>query len=150
MGIIANFTRLSDNFNKVDLTTLTSEVAAQNEPELAALNRKQLYEKGEDSEGNKLKKYRRAKYARVKHEMNPLPGLGNPDFYVTGAFQKSIFANVQNRSIVFDAKDRKSIFLVQRDGDKIYGLSSESKIEAWNTIIRPPLVQKINLTIHSK
>lgn len=140
MGIIANFEKLRDAWKNFDIVQEVSDIAAVHEKEIADLNRQQLYEKGEDSTGRKLKKYKRPRYARVKHEMNPKPGYGNPDFFLTGEFQKSIFADVRDRSIIMDAADPKVEFLVNRDGEVIFGLQDESRNTAWANILRPPLI----------
>ncbi len=144
MGILSNFKKLHDNWAGFDLIEETIHVAENNEKVIADFNRVQLYEKGETVDGKKLKKYRNAKYARVKNSMNPLPGLGNPDFYVTGEFQKSIFADVRGKSIILDAADPKVEFLVERDGEGIFGLQDESKVQVWNRVLRPPLIQRLN------
>lgn len=149
MGLVANISRLADNWNKVDLVAIGSEVASEHEKEIADYNRKQLFEEGVDSEGNKLKPYKRAKYARAKHAMNPLPGLGNPDDYLTGKFQKSILAIVKDKALVFESSDAKAPFLFKRDGVKILGLAKDSKVLVWNNVLIAPTAQRINKIMKS-
>ncbi|MBS1988755.1 hypothetical protein JST56_07255 [Candidatus Dependentiae bacterium] len=144
MGWISNFEALYDSWAGIDLRKESTQAAADHEKELADLNRKQLYEKGETANGKKLKKYKNPKYARVKHQMNPLPGLGNPDFRLTGEFQESVFSDVRvDGKIIFDASDPKVEFLVERDGESIFGLQPENEKTAWADILKPPVVLKI-------
>lgn len=144
MGWIGNFTALFESWAGIDLRKETTQAAADHEKELADLNRKQLYEKGEKADGTKLKKYRNPKYARIKNEMNPKPGLGNPDFRLTGEFQESVFADARdNGSIIFDASNYKVEFLVKRDGEDIFGLQAENEKTAWADILKPPLILSI-------
>lgn len=100
-------------------------------------NRKQLYE-GFDREGNRLRKYRSAKYARVKNQMNPRPGLGNPDFYVTGAFYRNRTVTVQGGELITNLNDPKSEDLLKRDPD-IIGLGGPYKIEFMG-MLHPALI----------
>jgi hypothetical protein len=144
MGWVANFEALRDAWKSINLVTEVSDIAANHEKELADYNREQLYKKGQDSTGKPLKQYRSPKYAAVKHEMNPLPGLGKPDLFVTGEFHKSIFAQVRNRSIIFDAADPKVEFLAAHYGEPIFGLQHENEVRAWVEILRPPLKIRIN------
>lgn len=122
-------------FEKVNLTELLGEVVAENPQLLTDLNRKQLKE-GQNKEGRTLNKYRSSSYAKRKNEMNPAPGLGNPDLYLTGAFQSSFVVDVRGDDVVFSAGDSKAPALEAKYGPAIFGLTDESKTEA-----RPELVQ---------
>lgn len=135
---------LVDKWASVDLLKETVDIAEDNEKQIADYNREQLYEKGEDSTGRKLKKYKNAAYAGKKNKINPEIGYGNADHFLTGETSRSIFADVRNTSIVLDAASRVSQFLVERDGPAIYGLQDESRIRIWNEVLRAPLIHKIN------
>lgn len=70
----------------LNLEQVTEEAIEETAPQYLELNQEQLYE-GTTSQGTQVSpRYRSPKYARVKNEMNPAPGLGVPDLYVTGAF----------------------------------------------------------------
>ena len=62
-------------------------ILANVQEQITQLNTDQLY-KGLTPQGQRLKSYSppRGKYAKAKNQMNPLPGLGNPDLKVTGNF----------------------------------------------------------------
>lgn len=144
MGFVGNFQRLKNAWASVDLVKEVSAIAADNEKAIADYNREQLFKQGEDSDGRKLRKYRRPRYARVKHEMNPLPGLGNPDLFVTGDFHRSIFTDVRGPRIIFDAKDWKVEKLAGQYGESIFGLHDDSRRRVWVEVLRPPLLPRIN------
>jgi hypothetical protein len=150
MGIIANFQAIEERWKSINLQDQVAEIASDNENAIAEYNRKQLYEQGEKADGSKLKKYRNPKYARVKHELNPKPGLGNPDFKVTGEFLKSIFADVRGHSLILDAADYKVEFLINRDGEDIFGLQDENKLLVWSKVLRAPLLYRISAITGAK
>lgn len=45
----------------------------------------------------------------------------------TGAFYRSIFAEVQGEELMIDARDRKRDSIVERYGEKIFGLTKDDK-----------------------
>lgn len=141
MSLTSNIDALINAWS-FDLVQEVAIVASEHETELADLNREQLME-GKDSEGNTLRKYRRPRYARVKNEMNPVPGYGNPDLKLTGAFHRSIFADVEGKSILFDAKDSKVSDLAAKYGESIFGLSVPKEQKAWSEVVRTPLIINI-------
>ena len=114
---------------------------------IIGLNTSQLYDEGVDKNGNKLQPYRSRgenyeSYAAMKHRMNPKPGFGNPDLFLTGEFQHSMNLRVEGEVFEIDSTDTKTNKLREKYGDQIFGLTDESKQEAW-CIVRPPLVEKI-------
>jgi hypothetical protein len=104
--------------------------------------KKQLYA-GFDKEGKRLQKYRNNKYARVKNEMNPGPGLGNPDLYVTGAYFGGIKTNVQGLSLHIESSDAKGPELETKY--KPYGLGGGYKQEFIRGIYRPNFRKQVRL-----
>ncbi len=64
-------------------------VDAQPQALLDALQQ-QLRTTGEDAQGHKLKPYKDKKYAAMKHGMNPKPGMGVPDLYLSGRLYKNM------------------------------------------------------------
>ena len=78
---------------QVNVRQLASQALKLNEDVIADLTREQLIE-GKDSAGRFMRTYRSLSYARMKQSMNPKPGLGNPDLYLTGATHSSIKINV--------------------------------------------------------
>jgi hypothetical protein len=108
-------------------------------------NQKQLYA-GFDGKGHHLNRYRNNKYARVKNEMNPLPGLGNPDFYVTGNFYAGWRVETNGEVIKTNLGDTQvAEKLIQRDPE-IVGLSGEFKQEYVN-ILQPVYIAEIRKSL---
>lgn len=110
--------------------------------DLAEENKKQLFE-GFDKTGEKIsRKYSNNKYARVKNEMNPLPGLGVPDLKVTGAFYRGIRVDYQGGKLITASSDEKGTDLEEKYAD-IYGLGGEFKKEFIKNSLRPALNKEI-------
>lgn len=108
------------------------------------LNQKQLFEKSIDSDGNKLKEYRSSSYAARKNTINPLPGFGRPDLYVTGKFYKGFYAEVKGRRLTIGSNDAKSGGLEKKYGKKIFGLTHDN-IEIYrSTKVFPKLRSFVN------
>ena len=129
----------------LNIDTALQTAFTANEREIADQNRKQLYA-GFDKKGQRLKKYRNSKYARVKNQMNPVPGLGNPDFFLTGAFQRAISVQVQGGTIRTLMNDSKSDDLLKRDPD-IIGLGGEFKKELIDTKLRPAFLAEVKKSL---
>lgn len=93
------------------------------------LNQEQVL-KGEDRNGESLGRYKypTGRYARMKNVLNPLPGLGNKDYRLSGDYYKGMFLIVDNGVIRQGSADEKAKWLEQNK-DQRYGLQSESKIE---------------------
>lgn len=110
---------------KMDLADIAGQAIDKTAEEITRLNVDQL-KHGETSTGERLKKYRNNKYARIKNEMNPLPGLGNPDFILFGGFTSKIETERRGDTIGVHSYDEKAPYLEERDGaDRIYGLGEE-------------------------
>lgn len=117
--------------------------AADKEPQLAAdLNRQQLFQKGLKANGERLKPYRSDYYARRKNRMNPAPGFGNPDAYLTGSLHRGLFVQVKGLSVVFDSTAGTAAFMLKRDGPAIFGHTQESKGEMGQAM-QPHVVREI-------
>jgi hypothetical protein len=126
----------------LDLQEISRIVVEKTAPKISELNVDQLRH-GLTSQETRLRPYRGAKYARVKHEMNPLPGLGNPDFILTGAFTGAIRTEVQGDTVGTHSYNEKAPELEARDGaDKIYGLGSERHNEYVQETLQPEFIQE--------
>lgn len=91
------------------------------------LNRQQLYEKSVDKHEMKLLSYNWPNYAVMKNQMNPKPGFGHPDLYLTGSFQKAMFMKVEKETFEISSSDGKTFDLIKHYGDDIFGLTVASK-----------------------
>ncbi|HSW96891.1 MAG TPA: hypothetical protein VLF89_03620 [Candidatus Saccharimonadales bacterium] len=126
--------QLEKKFSKIDIRTVLADSLKTLQPELANAQRLQM-RSGLNREGKLIGRYRNAVYARKKHELNPIPGLGNVDLYLTGKMQSEIFVDVRSSgSIVFASADNeptdsgvgKFDSLVDKYGNKITGLSKDT------------------------
>src|SRR5579862_6482787 len=116
-----------DDLERLDIAAIVQEALEEKKQEYIRLNLEQLYE-GLGSDGQKLTpKYRSNKYARVKNEMNPAPGLGTPDFYVTGQLYDNTFADVDSGGLEIDSRMDYTPKLEERWGeDLMWGLIDDN------------------------
>lgn len=99
------------------------------------LNQRQLYNDSEDSNNEALRLYGSLSYALEKNKLNPLPGFGRPDLYLTGAFFKGFNVRVTNTSFFINSSDGKTSNLVKKYTEDIFGLTPDSKKEYAKTIV---------------
>lgn len=90
---------------------------------------------GYSAKGKIKPKYRNPTYARMKSEMNALPGNGTPDLRLTGAFYNSIQVDIGGQDVEFLATDSKSESLTEKYGDEVLGMSEKQH----NYLIEEPL-----------
>lgn len=134
---------LYEKISALNIEQAAIESVTETKENLSDENRKQLIA-GFNRRGERLRPYRSAKYARVKNQMNPLPGLGNPDFKVTGQFQRGIKTEVNGTSIVTASTDGKAMKLEIRDGPDIYGVGGTFKQEYIKEFLRPAFHRRIS------
>lgn len=121
----------------MDLAAIADQAIDKTAEEISRLNVDQLRH-GETPTGGRLKRYRNNKYARVKNQMNPLPGLGNPDFILFGGFTSKIETERVGDTIGTHSYDQKAPYLEDRDGaDNIYGLGEERHNEYVTQTLEP-------------
>lgn len=78
-------------------------------PNFVELQKNQLYH-GLNQDGSKIgeeRPYRSRQYAKEKHAMNPLPGEGNPDLFLTGETYEGLKADVGDKAISIMSTDEK-------------------------------------------
>jgi len=95
--------------------------------EILTLNRFQLYNQSVDKNEEPLRLYGSLSYALEKNKMNPAPGFGRPDLYLTGSFQRAMYVEVNQTIIKVWSRDRKTDSLVAKYSDEIFGMTSTSK-----------------------
>lgn len=141
------------DFNKriqaVEIRPIIALCVEQSQYEILAFNRGQLY-MGEGSNDKLLSpSYRSEGYAEFKESMNPKPGLGTPDLFLTGAFYNSLQMDVNKSQMTFTvgSKEEKAPKLERKYGEKIYGLNSENKAYFSQEILRPKIVDKLRSAI---
>lgn len=111
----------------MDLEVIASTSIINTTGQIVKLNVDQL-RNGLTSEEGRLIKYRNPLYALEKNQLNPLPGLGNPDFILTGAFTspENFRAELVGDAVRIYSIEEKAPKLEARDGaDMIYGLGEE-------------------------
>jgi hypothetical protein len=146
--------QMLENLENINVKAIAIETVADNTEEIAALNVDQLRH-GLNSAGNligDIRPYKSAEYAFEKNQMNPEPGLGNPDLIKTGSFTSKIYAEAQGDKFIIDSTDEKTAKLEkkynvgQNDGDelrgRILGLDDESKETLVDEYLRPDFQQK--------
>lgn len=123
MGLL----KLIQNFERLNLEKVGSEAMSEVKTDMGDFQREQL-KQGLTSSGGTFRKYQNRAYARKKNSLNPLPGIGNPDLKLTGAFYRGISATVQGGQVIVKSSDEKAQELEAKYGkDKIFGLSPEEK-----------------------
>ncbi len=137
------FTELNQTIQKFDAEQVVEDVYDQTKEPLADLNAVQLLN-GLSAKGKNLKSYRSAEYATEKNRINPLPGYGNPDLRLTGAFYRGIYASNQGGSLTITSTDSKTADLEKKYGElNIFGLSEKFRIEHVVENIEPAFKKEI-------
>jgi hypothetical protein len=98
---------------------------------------------GLNSKGQKIRRYRSASYAKLKHAMNPVAGLGFWDLDLTGQFKKETFTEIRGDKVIIDSTNEKTQSLVDRAGEEIFGLNKPTKKELINDDLQPVFMKNI-------
>jgi hypothetical protein len=123
------FTELNQTINRFDADKVVEDVYEETKEPLADLNAVQLLQ-GLSAKGKNLKSYANDEYAALKNRMNPLPGYGNPDLRLTGAFYRGIYSSIQGGSLSITSSDSKTADLEKKYGElNMFGLSEKYRIE---------------------
>lgn len=125
--------------NVQDVSERSMEEAA---PEMTKRQREQMM-KGINSKGKKIGRYRSPAYARLKNQMNPVPGLGTPDLRKTGEFHKDIYTEIRGEDVILDSYNEKTEALAKKYGEVIFGLAKDSKSEFVNEDLRPVFMKNV-------
>lgn len=124
---------------KIDLNYQVSLSLIEGSEQYVRLQQDQLMH-GLTSQETKIGKYKNESYARRKNEMNSLPGYGQVDLKYTGAFQESIFVQVEGDTSFVYSADGKTTKLVENYGERIFGLGP-SRQDKFNPIVQQILVE---------
>lgn len=127
-------------FQDLNVKAIAMQAMAKTADDLVRLNREQLYH-GDDSTGNFLKKYRDPDYAELKRFMNPLPGEGNPDLYLTGKTYESMEVDIDGENIEYLMDDPYG--LKEKYGDEIQGLTVDNKSRHVRENLQPVFVNLV-------
>lgn len=102
-------------------------IIRETSPAILALNRYQLYNQSVDKNETPLRLYGSLSYALDKNKMNPAPGFGRPDLYLTGAFQRAMYVTINGQSIKVFSRDKKTRGLIEKYSEEIFGMTPTSK-----------------------
>jgi hypothetical protein len=142
------------NVKKLDLYSAGTAVVRKNNEPILNLNKKQLFGKGENKIGKKLKPYSIkgsflhngsfVNYAEYKHERNQSPGLGNPDLFNTGDFFKGWKLKIINKNeFEMFGTEQKTKSLTKKYGADIFGLADYSRNEMIKKFFQKDLMIEI-------
>lgn len=133
---------MMQNIKSVKLFDIAVDAIDKTAEVMVDLNIEQL-KKGYDSRGHRFHSYRSRRYAQMKNQMNPDPGMWHPDLILTGAFISSFSVKLQGTSIHFKASDEKAPALLKKYGDDVLGLSDEYQEYYNHEIFYPPFFSTI-------
>lgn len=140
---MTTFTDLHQTISKFNAEKVVETVYEQTKESLADLNAVQLLQ-GQSAKGKNLKSYANAEYAAYKNQLNPLPGYGNPDLKLTGAFYQGIRAEFQGGRLEITSTDSKTASLQKKySDDNMFGLSEKFRNEHVKENIEPVFVREI-------
>lgn len=130
---MATIRDLRDGIRKVNFNSMVVNAADKTKDKLVQFNREQLLQ-GRDSRGLLLSpEYASFNYALRKYQQNAAPGFGNPDLYLTGAFQRAFYATVGYTGIyTLDSTDSKTDVLQNGSythpgyGKYIFGVNTQN------------------------
>lgn len=136
MTTVADMRKRLERFDLLEAITNGME---QYEEDLVDLNKDQMNEQGVDSKGNRIE----PDYAPSTVAVKTAEGqtFSHVTLRDTGSFQRSMYLFIQGDSFDFDSSDSKTPDLVAKYGDNIFGLTSESKREAFTMLI-PSIVRQ--------
>jgi hypothetical protein len=137
--------QLLDRLDRVDIKPVIFLCLEQSQYEWLGLNRGQLHD-GQDNTGSlQHPLYAVERYAIGKAELNPVPGLGVPDFFVSGDYYNSIQVKVlrgeysiytYSTGVDYSAK-------IEAKWPRNYGLDPTNKAFFANEILKPKIVMEL-------
>lgn len=136
-------TELIQRFESINLISEAEEVMRDTERTLVGYNQAQMYGWGEDNKGNKLPPYKSDDYARYKHGRNPQPGLGTPDYYLTGTMFSLMKAVIGGGKYSITSDAPYTGELIARGADP-FGLQPRVQYSYSKEVLYPRLRRRIS------
>ena len=130
---MATITQKINALKSIDLDTAIPQILQNTGYEATAILQGQIYG-GIDGEGNKIHpKYHGKSYSVKKALLNPKPGYGVPDMFLSGALYKGMGLVIVNKD-KFDFRSNVTYFsklenYYQKNGSTVFKLSQKSKNE---------------------
>lgn len=115
--------QLISKLEKLEVKTICVSALENNEGLLIELQQKQMF-LGKNANGEEIGFYRNASYEEMKNRMNPL-AKRRVDLKLTGAFHNSITV-LAGEETIFDATDNKTLNLVEKYTEDIFGLNTNT------------------------
>jgi hypothetical protein len=135
----------------LDLPTIGEQVLENQADIILQRNKDQLY-RGETTDGGRLPPYKSEAYAIEKNILNPLPGLGHADHYLTGAFYEAFVVDISGGVLHIESHDPKALTLEERAGygdqqagaDLTYGLGEKEHDEYIEEDYKPGFYEQVH------
>jgi len=130
---------------ELDLKGVVMEALEDQKEDYVKKNLEQLYQ-GLNPEGEKISpEYVPGPYRRKKNRMNPAPGEGTPDFFLTGAMYDETEAEVDGDELVIESRVEYAKYNEERWGDaEIWGLTSSNHNEFVFQQLQPIIIEKVS------
>ena len=141
-GLRNTMRRIQNDF----VVDVVKSIVEDNSNKIIELNtEKQLFDRGIGSDGLRLEPSYSNPYKKLKKALN------QPSDRVTlrleGDFHKSFEVIIGSKQFQINATDKKTKWLIQRYGEKIFGLTSDNVSLFREIVIRPELLQEIRKEI---
>ena len=128
-----------------DIPNVVKKITLSNSSKIIELNRSlQLFQKGIDSEGNKLIPYLETTKL-IKRDKNQI--FKHTTLKDTGMFYNGFRVIVENNLLYITSTDDKTDELMNKYGKNIFGLTRDNRMTLFDEIIRPDLCDYLNKLI---
>ena len=145
---MATIRGFAERFANIDFKGVAMDSFMETNEEVIEKNLEQLKE-GKDKKGMNLRKYAWDWYAVMKHNLNPAPGLGNPDLKLTGAYWRGfIIKQMGETQYEITSIDSKTGKLDDMYGKQQYGLNDEKRPKYINEDYLPVLTKNIREKVY--
>jgi len=143
------FTPLKNKIRRIQndfVVDVVRSIVQENSNEIIELNTQdQLFEQGIGSDGQQLEPSYSNPYKKIKKALN------QPSDRVTlrleGDFYKSFEVIIGKEQFRINATDKKTKWLINRYGEKVFGLTSDNVSLFREIVIKPELLQEIRKEI---
>ena len=116
--------QLAENVRNISIEGIAYDIVTANDWRVVEAQKDQMMS-GKDSAGEDIApSYYSDAYADMKQRMNRHPDFGTPDLRLTGAFYDAFYLNFN--TMIVTSSDPKTPSLMEKYGNKIFGLSEES------------------------
>jgi len=146
---MGNMFQLLDRLDKVQIKPIIILCLNQSQYEWLGLNRGQLHD-GQDNTGRlQTRLYKEERYAEYKHELNPVPGFGIPDFFITGDYYNSIQMTINQAQWQIRTYSTDNVIAPKLDAKwpRNYGLDPENTGFFSAEILKPKIIKELKMEL---